>query len=206
MFGEDRGAPVGQDASASPSSVSSSYDWKKPVFIPALVAGIVGGGTGLVSKHRKTLGLSNVSASYAANFAIVTGCYCGAREFVAATRKTGPDDLLNSAIAGFGTGAILGRLQGGQVGAAKYSAIFAVAGTAADFAFWKLKSVLGNYNKSVNEDEKNSLKISSSNWLRLPEWFPIQVLDEEALAAKQAREEKFLTQQARIRNLRKEES
>ena len=36
----------------------------------------------------------------------------GAREFVRATRKTGPDDLLNSAIAGFGTGAILGRLQG----------------------------------------------------------------------------------------------
>lgn len=28
----------------------------------------------------------------------------GAREFVAATRKTGPDDILNSAVAGFGTG------------------------------------------------------------------------------------------------------
>jgi hypothetical protein len=36
----------------------------------------------------------------------------GAREFVRATRKTGPDDLLNSAIAGFGTGALLGRIQG----------------------------------------------------------------------------------------------
>lgn len=36
----------------------------------------------------------------------------GAREFVAATRKTGPDDILNSAVAGFGTGALLGRLQG----------------------------------------------------------------------------------------------
>jgi len=36
----------------------------------------------------------------------------GAREFVAVTRKTGPDDLFNSALAGFGTGAILGRLQG----------------------------------------------------------------------------------------------
>lgn len=28
------------------------------------------------------------------------------------TRKSHPDDLLNSVIAGFGTGAILGRLQG----------------------------------------------------------------------------------------------
>lgn len=36
----------------------------------------------------------------------------GAREFVGASRKTGPDDLFNSTIAGFGSGAILGRLQG----------------------------------------------------------------------------------------------
>jgi len=36
----------------------------------------------------------------------------GAREYVAATRKTGPDDIWNSALAGFGTGALLGRLQG----------------------------------------------------------------------------------------------
>ncbi|KAK9944817.1 hypothetical protein M0R45_010366 [Rubus argutus] len=36
----------------------------------------------------------------------------GAREFVGTTRKTGPDDLLKSAIAGFGSGAILGRLYG----------------------------------------------------------------------------------------------
>lgn len=36
----------------------------------------------------------------------------GAREFVRVTRKSGSDDLMNSAIAGFGTGAVLGRLQG----------------------------------------------------------------------------------------------
>lgn len=36
----------------------------------------------------------------------------GARELVKVARKTGPDDLLNSAIAGFGTGALLGSLQG----------------------------------------------------------------------------------------------
>ncbi|XP_028765282.1 uncharacterized protein LOC114723271, partial [Neltuma alba] len=129
-----------------------------------------------------------------------------AREFVIATRKTGPDDLLNSAIAGFGTGALLGRLQGGQLGAAKYSAILAIAGTTADFAFLKLKSVLRDYNQSVYQDDENSQKIGSGSWLRLPEWFPIRVLDEEALAEKRAQQEKFLAQQARIRNLRKEES
>lgn len=42
-----------------------------------ICAGIVGGGVGLVSKHRKIHGLSNISATYATNFAIVTGCYCG---------------------------------------------------------------------------------------------------------------------------------
>lgn len=36
----------------------------------------------------------------------------GAREFVIATRKTGPEDLWSSAIAGFGSGALLGRLYG----------------------------------------------------------------------------------------------
>lgn len=36
----------------------------------------------------------------------------GAREFVRVSRDGKPDDLLNSAIGGFGSGAILGRLQG----------------------------------------------------------------------------------------------
>lgn len=41
------------------------------------ITGVAGGGVGLVSKHRKVHGLANISASYAANLAIVTGCYCG---------------------------------------------------------------------------------------------------------------------------------
>lgn len=45
--------------------------------VNGVFSGIVGGGVGLVSKHRKIHGLSNISATYATNFAIVTGCYCG---------------------------------------------------------------------------------------------------------------------------------
>jgi hypothetical protein len=41
------------------------------------LAGIVGGGAGLISRHRKVHGLKNISATYATNLAIVTGCYCG---------------------------------------------------------------------------------------------------------------------------------
>ncbi|EOX93859.1 Mitochondrial import inner membrane translocase subunit Tim17/Tim22/Tim23 family protein, putative [Theobroma cacao] len=231
------------------SSSSSSEDWRHRILIPTILAGVAGGGVGLVSKHRKVHGLANISATYAANFAIVTGCYCeievpwvfgflgldkyfkgigwsiilrltqllsymkvldfvladdfGACEFVRVTRKTGPDDLMNSAIAGFGTGALLGRLQvcianpGGQLGAYRYSIIFAAVGTAADFAALKLRPKLCNLSESMFD--------KNSGVLKLPEWSPIQVLDEEALAAKQAREEKLLAQRA-LGKLSKEES
>ncbi|KAL5862091.1 hypothetical protein ACOSQ3_003377 [Xanthoceras sorbifolium] len=174
---------------------SSSGSWKERIFIPTLLAGIAGGGVGLVSKHRIVHGLSNISATYATNFAIVTACYCGAREFVRESRKTGPDDLLNSAIAGFGSGALLGRMQGGQLGALRYSFIFAVVGTAVDYATLRLKPALWN----IKESQKKG------DWLKLPEWSPIQVLDDEALAAKQAREEQLYNRQ-RLGKLNKEES
>ncbi|XP_004510252.1 uncharacterized protein [Cicer arietinum] len=187
----------------SHSPPSSSHSWKNRIFFPTLIAGVAGAGTGLISKHRKSLGLANVSASYAANFAIITGCYCGAREFVIATRKTGPEDLWSSAVAGFGSGALLGRLYGGQFGAVRYSVIFAVAGTTADYTILKFTDVLRDYSKRIYEDFENAKK--NGNWLRLPEWFPIKVLDEEELAAKRAREEQFLAQRERIRSLREEE-
>jgi len=38
--------------------------------------GVAGAGTGLRSKHLKIHGLADAVA-YAANYAIMTGCYCG---------------------------------------------------------------------------------------------------------------------------------
>ncbi|KAG6386478.1 hypothetical protein SASPL_155381 [Salvia splendens] len=114
----------------------------------------------------------------------------GAREFVRASREGKPDDLLNSAIGGFGSGAILGRLQAGPVGAVRYSVMFAVIGTAVDYATSKIMPVI------------NELK-EKDDWLVLPEWSPIKILDEEALAAKRAREEKIYRI---VHNLKKEES
>ncbi|XP_038896923.1 uncharacterized protein LOC120085132 [Benincasa hispida] len=176
--------------SPSPSSSSSSNygDWKERIFFPTLLAGFVGGGAGLVSKYRKVHGLANISATYATNLSIVAGCYCGAREFVRVSRRSEPDDLMNSAIAGFGTGALLGRLQGGQLGSVRYSLIFTVVGTTVDYATLKLKPVLRSYKESIFEE--------SSSWMKLPEWSPIKVLDEEALAAKQAREQQLYAQRA----------
>lgn len=174
---------------AYPHPSSSSDSWKDRILVPTLLAGIAGGGYGLVSRHRKVHGLANISATYAANFAIVAGCYCGAREFVRASRKSEPDDLLNSAIAGFGSGAILGRLQAGQLGAIRYSIIFAVVGTTVDYAALNLKPALENFRESVKGNSEKT-----GGWLKLPEWSPIRVLDEEALAAKKAREDKLRAQ------------
>ncbi|XP_050205864.1 uncharacterized protein LOC126655659 [Mercurialis annua] len=188
--------------SPSPPSSSSSFteNWKERILIPTILGGIGGGGVGLISKYRPTHGLANISATYATNFAIVSACYCGAREFVRVSRKSEPDDLINSAVAGFGTGALLGRLQGGQAGAFRYSIIFAVAGTTLDFATIKLRPNLKSFKEWLH-GEKGS-------WLELPEWSPIRVLDEEALAAKQARDEQLYKQrmQTALGQLGKEES
>lgn len=180
-------APAGDrnlEENAAASSSSSLDIWRNRIIIPTVVAGIAGGGVGLISKYRKTLGLRKISASYATNFAIVTGCYCGAREFVRVSRTGKPDDLLNSAVGGFGAGAILGRLQGGPVAAARYSVIFAVVGTTVDYAVPKLKPAVTSF----------------SDKFKLPVWSPIQVLDEEALAAKRAREEQRYRNVHNIKN------
>lgn len=95
------------------------------------------------------------------------------------------------------------EILGGQLGAIRYSVVFAVVGTAADFTYLKLKDALRDYTKTIYQDIENSK--NSGSWLKLPEWFPVQVLDEEALAAKRAQEEQFLQQRARIRSLKEEE-
>ncbi|KAL6555642.1 hypothetical protein OROHE_007314 [Orobanche hederae] len=192
MASDDRKLDQINTVSPSSSISSSSIPWKERILIPTLLAGFAGGAVGLLSKHRKIHGLSQISATYASNFAIVTGCYCGGREFVRASRTGKPDDLLNSMVGGFVSGAILGRLQGGQIGAVRYSFIFAAVGTAADYATLKMKPTI----TSKFTERKDS-------WFKLPEWSPIQVLDEEAVAAKRAREQKIFKN---IHNLNKEES
>ncbi|KAL4571895.1 hypothetical protein LXL04_018662 [Taraxacum kok-saghyz] len=193
-------------------------NWRSRILYPTLIGGIVGGGIGAVSKHRKVHGLANMSATYATNLAIVTGCYCGAREIVKATRHSGPDDLLDSAIAGFSTDYKVTSLnlfsvqetkmlfllidngqvtEGGRAGAIRYSIGIAIAGTGVDFVGIKLRPYLKEMYESVIGGEKKD------SWMRWPEWLPIQVLDEEAQAAKRAREEQL---RARIRDLTKEES
>ncbi|KAH7683070.1 hypothetical protein IHE45_05G160200 [Dioscorea alata] len=172
--------------------IQSSDGWKERIAIPTLLGGVVGGGFGLISKHRRAH-----AASLAANLAIVAGCYCGARELARDARKSELDDLMNSVIGGISSGALLGRFQGGQLGAIRYAIIFATVGTTLDYATIRLKP---HFNKFVDTIRQSA----NSDWT-LPKWSPIQVLDEEALAAKRAREEQLHSQRV-LGKLNKEKS
>ncbi|XP_072957342.1 uncharacterized protein [Typha angustifolia] len=163
----------------------SSEGWKDRIIIPTVLAGAIGGSFGLLSKHRKALGAARSAATYASNLAIVAGCYCGARELARDARASEPDDLMNSVVGGVASGALLGRLQGGQLGAIRYAIIIAAAGTAVDFASQQLRPYMQDFKDSFSGDK---------SWWNLPEWSPIQVLDEEALAAKRAREQQLYAQ------------
>ncbi|CAH2079359.1 unnamed protein product [Thlaspi arvense] len=166
------------------TSIQHPPSLSERLLIPTFLAGVTGGGAGLLSKHRKAH--PNIPVTYATNFAIVAGCYCGARELVRETRKSEQGDLMNSVIGGLFSGALLGRLQGGPRGAFRYSIAFATLGTAFDYASLRAKLLL--------ESVRNIDSIT------LPVWFPIQILDEEALAKKKAQERKLFPR------LNKEES
>lgn len=86
---------------------------------------------------------------------------------------------------------------GGQLGAVRYAIIFATVGTAVDFTALQLQPYLKSIRNTVQQ-----MSSDSSSW-SLPEWSPIQILDEEALAAKRAREQQ-LYEQRRFGRLNKE--
>ena len=67
-----------------------------------------------------------------------------------------------------------------------------------DFATNKLKARWRDYTESMSEEDKKS-------FFKLPDWSPIQLLDEEELAAKEARK-KQLYAQSPLGKLNKEES
>lgn len=71
-------------------------------------------------------------------------------------------------------------------GAFRYTIAFATVGTAFDYASLKSKPLLE--------------RVRNMDSITLPVWFPIQILDEEALANKKAKEQKLFTR------LNKEES
>lgn len=85
-------------------------------------------------------------------------------------------------------------LPAGPVGAVRYSILFALAGTALDFATLQLKPIVQSYWDSMSSTENAKKNSDGSSRWSIPEWSPIQVLDEEALAAKRAKEQQLYAQ------------
>ncbi|KAL8484202.1 hypothetical protein ACS0TY_026776 [Phlomoides rotata] len=85
---------------------------------------------------------------------------------------------------------VIGCYCAGPIGAARYSVIFAVVGTAFDYATPKIMPTI------------SKLKERKGDWSKLPEWSPIRMLDEEAVAAKRSKEEQIYR---KVHNLNKEE-
>ncbi|CAL5017508.1 unnamed protein product [Urochloa decumbens] len=180
-------ASAGEAAGATTPEAPFSEDWRERILIPVAAAGVVGATFGLLSRHRARLGAARSAVTYAANLAIVAGCYGGARELARDARATTPDDPMNSVVGGLASGAVLGRIQAGHFGAVKYAVAFAAVGTVMDYAALKLAPEWRAWKEQLSEKK---------DWFTLPEWSPIQVLDEEALAKKKAREEKLFAQRA----------
>jgi hypothetical protein len=58
----------------------------------------------------------------------------------------------------------------------------------------------------VQRLQENFTEENMRSWLTLPEWSPIQVMDEEAFAKKQARDKQLIAQRASLGKFNKEES
>lgn len=80
------------------------------------------------------------------------------------------------------------------MGAVRYSVLFAIAGTALDYATLQLKPIVRSYWDSMPSTKSGKKNSDGSSRWSLPEWSPIQVLDEEALAAKRVKEQQLHAQ------------
>ncbi|XP_020525485.1 uncharacterized protein LOC18438217 isoform X3 [Amborella trichopoda] len=159
-------------------------------------------GEDLIARRRRR---TSSSQGWQQRIALPT-IVAGSRELVRELRAAESGDLTNSFIGGIASGAFLGRLQGGQFGAVRYSIIFAFAGTALDYGANQLKSYLESSQDSLSsEPSVQQSGEKKDKWLRWPEWAPIQLFDEEA-AAKEAQEKQFFAQQIAMAKLKEERS
>ncbi|KAH9317957.1 hypothetical protein KI387_019726 [Taxus chinensis] len=167
-----------------------SNGWQHRICIPTLAAGVIGGGAGVFSAILKGHGTAKLALTYAVNSAIVTSCFCGAREIVRELRVADPEDPINSLLGGIASGGFLGRIQGGRPRAFYYAFLFATVGTGLHFGTLKLQEYRSQKNlESSSPDTSGEVEScpSEKKWWDWPDWAPIQKLDEEA-AAKKAQE------------------
>ncbi|KAH7281685.1 hypothetical protein KP509_36G058300 [Ceratopteris richardii] len=134
----------------------------------ATIGALAGVGIGLYKRQNPFTWFTSMGA----NCAIATCCFCGFQELTRELRAADPDDWANSFLGGLASGALLGRLHGTGI---NFGALL--------LKEYRLRHLLAA--QVSNEGDKATVSASKQSLLsalynfELPEWSPIQKLDEE---------------------------
>ncbi|KAG6555665.1 hypothetical protein Mapa_002901 [Marchantia paleacea] len=169
--------------------------WASRISYRTLYATAAGAAAGFGVGVYKGAGYPRWMGIMSNNFALVTAGFCGSQELVREIRAADPDDPLNCVPGGLISGGVLGRFQGGPSRALPCALLFAVVGTSLQYVVNRLEDYRLRRFIEISNPElvpKNEVvlehKAETEKW-NFPEWFPIQVLDEEAAAKRKAEKE-----------------
>eukprot|EP00252_Welwitschia_mirabilis_P000183 TRINITY_DN10160_c0_g1_i2.p1 TRINITY_DN10160_c0_g1~~TRINITY_DN10160_c0_g1_i2.p1 ORF type:complete len:211 (+),score=51.52 TRINITY_DN10160_c0_g1_i2:223-855(+) len=170
---------------ARPPNYKGSEGWQQRIYVPTIVAGMLGAGAVVVGSYSRGFTMVKHSSAVALNSALVTSCFCGAQELIREICALEPGDLRNSVGGGIVSGGLLGSIQGGRRRAIQCALLFAVVGTGLQCAIKKVQD-FGAVDPASVTTATNSPKKEGRQWPEwsFPEWFPIQRLDKEAAAKK----------------------
>ncbi|KAL3679687.1 hypothetical protein R1sor_022643 [Riccia sorocarpa] len=192
-----------------PVNYTGGDGWASRIGRKTLYGAGIGAAAGLSIGAFKGSSYLRWMGSASANSALVTASFCGAQEVVREIRAAEPDDPLNCIPGGLISGAALGRLHGGPSRALPCALLFAVVGTGLQYGEnllqgYRLRRFMEIRNPEFVPEKETVIepKVDGEKW-KFPEWFPIQVLDEEAAAKRKA--EKELEFKMRVESLHKGE-
>ncbi|KAL2613410.1 hypothetical protein R1flu_025102 [Riccia fluitans] len=178
-----------------PLHYTGNDGWASRIGYRTLYATAIGAGAGLSVGIFKGTSYLRWMGSASANFALITAGFCGAQELVREIRAADPDDPLNCIPGGLISGAALGRLHGGPARALPCALLFAVVGTGLQYGNsqlqeYRLRRFIEIQNPELVPMKETAIEpeVDVEKW-KFPEWFPIQVLDEEAATKRKVEKE-----------------
>eukprot|EP00898_Chlorokybus_atmophyticus_P006571 jgi/Chlat1/6915/Chrsp52S06591 len=168
-------------------------EWRRLSLQRTAAAGTLGAAAGAFMALSSARSVPGYAAAVGANCAIIAGAYCVAHEALHVVRPV--HDVTRTALAGAGTGLLIGALHGGKWRAISAALLLACAGSATHAALdavnsWRLRRIL-----LASDETRNSVTVGEGqpqpNMLdnfTLPSWFPIRRLSEEEVNQRAAEE------------------
>ncbi|XP_024360113.1 uncharacterized protein [Physcomitrium patens] len=185
-----------------PLDYRGSDGWGYRILSKSLAAGGFGAGAGLLVGAVRGQPALRLGLSVGTNFLIAASCFGAAQEISRELRAAEPENLIDAAVGGFASGALLGHFHGGRARTLPMGILFAVVGTglqlgAAEYKEYRIRHFLNtlpsepliadaNVEVPVVKEEETT---EESSW-KLPDWFPIQMLSAEQAAKRAAEQEK----------------